>query len=246
MTNLLAGIKTADKVEEVKDVLASGKFEKVESGVYDATIKYAYLQAASTGSVGLHLEFELEGGTLMKETMYITNAQGENFYVDKKDAKKKHLLGGFVTADAIALLAAQKSIVDLKPEDRIIKLRDFDLQKDVPTTVSMLVELVDKPVRLGIIKKIKDKTTKTDEIGANGKPVYKPTGETMVLNEVDKVFHLTNNMTVPELRAGATEAEFITSWKDKWEGKTYDSSKGTKGGAGGGTTTKKSTASLFI
>jgi len=247
MTNLLSGIKTADNVEEVQDVLASNKFAKAESGIYDATIKYAYLKPASTGSIGLHLEFELDNGILMKETLYVTNAKGENFYVDKKDAKKKHLLGGYVTADSLALLGVQKELSELKSEERIIKLRDYDLQKDVPTPVNMLVELVDKPVRIGVIKIIQDKTKKSDKTDSNGKAVYVSTGETMVKNETDKVFHLTNNMTVAELRAGATEAAFIESWKEKWEGKTYDKST-TSGGSSaksGGASKPAATKSLF-
>lgn len=246
MTNLLAGIKQAGNVEEVVDVLASDKFAKVESGVYNAIIKFAYLQPSKSGALGMHTEFELENGTLMRETFYLTNSQGENFYKDKADPKKQHLLPGYIMADSISLLAVQKPISELTTEERIIKLRDFDLQKDVPTPVQMLVALLDKPVRLGILKVVEDKRKKTDQLDAKGKPVYAATGETFVKNEADKAFHLTNNMTVAELRAGATEASFIAAWKEKWEGKTFDKSTATKGNAVTPAAAKKATtASLF-
>lgn len=246
MTNLLAGIKQADKVEATVDVLASDKFAKVESGVYDAVIKFAYLKPTVNGSLGLHTEFELDTGVLMRESFYLTNTSGENFYLDKEDPKKKHLLPGYIMADSLALLGAQKPIAELNTEERIIKLRDYDLQKDVPTPVQMLVALVDKPVRLGIIKVVEDKRKKTDQLDSKGKPVYVATGETFVKNAADKVFHLTNNMTVAELRAGATEAAFIEAWKEKWEGKTYDKSTADKGNSVTPAAAKKaSTASLF-
>lgn len=249
MTNLLAGVKQAESVEEVVDVLSSNKFAKVESGIYDAVINYAYLQKTVNGSLGLNLEFELDTGTIMKETLYITNTNDENFYVDKKDAKKKHLLPGYITADSIALFAAQKPIAELSSEERIIKLRDYDLQKDVPTTVNMLVQLIGKTVRLGVIKVIEDKRAKTDKTDDKGKAIYEPTGDTIVKNETDKVFHSTSNMTVAEIRAGASEAAFIEAWREKWTGNTQDKSTGVAGkntGSAGSSSGKKATtASLF-
>lgn len=247
MTNLLGAIKRADKVEEVKDVLGGSKFAKVESGIYAGTIKYAYLKPSSTGALGMHMEVELEDGAVMQESIYLTNSQGENFYLDKQDDKKKHLLPGYITADEIALFGAQKPIAELDTEGRIIKLRDYDLQQDVPTEVPMLVDLVGKPVQLGILKIIEDKKIKTEEIGANGKPVYKATGETRTINQIDKVFHPTNNMTAAELRAGAEEPSFYDAWKEKNAGKVRDLSTGAGAGTGGkpAAKTKAATSSLF-
>ena len=243
MTNLLAGIKQADAVEEVQDFLGGSLFSPVESGVYEAVIKFAYLQPTANGSLGMHMEFELDNGSVMRESIYLTKTTGENYYVDKKDATKKHLLPGFITADAIALLGAQKPIAELSTSDKIIKLYDSEIKAEVPTTVPMLDALVGKTIKLGIIKVIEDKTAKTDKKDAKGKFIYAKVDGVRVKNETDKVFHPTNNMTVPELRAGATEAAFYESWKAKWDGKANDKSTG--GGSAAPAKDKPVVSSLF-
>lgn len=237
MTNLLAGIKQADAVEEVVDNLGGSKFAPVDSGIYTATIKYAYLKPSAAGSLGFHTELELDNGSTIRESIYLTKRTGENYYVDKNDASKKHLLPGYITADAIALLGAQKPIAELKTEDKIIKLYDSAQQAEVPTTVPMLTELLGKTIKVGIVKIIEDKQVKSDS-GAYVK------GEGVrTKNEIDKVFHATNNMTVPELRASATEAAFYESWKDRWDGKVNDKSTGT--GTASGAKAKPAVSSLF-
>lgn len=237
MTNLLSGIKQADKVEEVKDQLGGSKFAPVESGIYAATIKYAYLKPSAAGSLGFHMELELDSGSTVRESIYLTKRTGENYYVDKNDSSKKHLLPGYITADAIALLAAQKPIAELSTEDKIIKLYDAAQQGEVNTTVPMLTALLGKTIQVGIVKIIEDKQVKNNE----GKYVK---GEGVrIKNEIDKVFHPTNNMTVPELRAKATEPAFYEAWKTKWEGKVDDKSTG--GGSAAPAKAKPTTTSLF-
>lgn len=237
MTNLLAGIKQADAVEEVKDNLGGSKFSPVDSGIYEATIKYAYLKPSAGGALGMHLELELDNGSTVRESIYLTKRTGENYYVDKNDSSKKHLLPGYITADAIALLGAQKPIAELKTEEKIIKLYDASQQAEVNTPVPMLTELTDKTLKVGIVKIIEDKQAKN----ADGKYV-KVEGQ-RIKNEIDKVFHPTNHMTVPELRASATEAAFYTAWKDRWDGKVNDKSTGT--GAAASAKAKPAVSSLF-
>lgn len=237
MTNLLSGIKQADKVEEVKDQLGGSKFAPVESGIYQATIKYAYLKPSAAGSLGFHMELELDSGSTVRESIYLTKRTGENYYVDKNDASKKHLLPGYITADAIALLAAQKPIAELSTEDKIIKLYDAAQQGEVNTTVPMLTALLGKTIQVGIVKIVEDKQVKNDQ------GTYVKGEGVRIKNEIDKVFHPTNNMTVPELRASATEPAFYEAWKTKWEGKVDDKSTG--GGSTASAKAKPKTTSLF-
>lgn len=237
MTNLLSGIKQADKVEEVKDQLGGSKFAPVESGIYQATIKYAYLKPSAAGSLGFHMELELDSGSTVRESIYLTKRTGENYYVDKNDSSKKYLLPGYITADAIALLAAQKPIAELSTEDKIIKLYDAAQQGEVNTTVPMLTALLGKSIQVGIVKIIEDKQVK------NAQGTYVKGEGVRIKNEIDKVFHPTNNMTVPELRASATEPAFYEAWKTKWEGKVDDKSTG--GGSATPAKAKPATTSLF-
>lgn len=241
--NLLTGIKQADKVEEVKDNLGGGLFGVVDSGIYEATIKHAYLEKSAKGSLGLHMEFELDAGQIYKESIYLTKQTGENYYIDKQDAKKKHLLPGFITADAIALFGAQKPISELKTEEMIVKIYNFDQKANVATPVPMLKELVGKTIKLAIKKKIEDKQVKDD----SGKYVKAASGVREV-NEIDSVFHPTKNFTVAELRAQATEPAFMQAWKDKWDGKVDNRATNASDGgtsAAGGAAAKPTASSLF-
>lgn len=240
MSNLLSGITTADKVEEINDNLG-GSFGVVDSGIYEAKIKYAYLQKSAKGALGLHMEMELDGGQIYQESIYLTKQTGENYYVDKKDATKKHLLPGYITADAIALFGAQKPIAELDTEEMIVKLYDYDQKANIATPVPMLKALVGKTIQIGIIKRIKNKQVKNDQ----GTYVDDKSG-IRESNEIDKVFHPTSNFTVPELRAKAEAPAFYEAWKTKWNGKVDDKSTNDKeGGAASGATTKPSASSLF-
>lgn len=225
MTNLLSSIKSADHVEEVVDVLGGGDYSTLESGVYDATIKYAYLSESQHGAIGLHVEFETSDKQTFKESFYVTNRQKENFYVDKNDSTKKHLLPGYITAEALSLFTTQKPLSDLKTETSVIKLYDYDAKKNLPTEVDMLSSMLDKPIRIGVHKVIENKKTKND------KGEYVDTNESRELNQVNAVFHPKSNLTVSEIRSNLTEPKFHEAWSTKWTGVTYDKFKEVKGGS---------------
>ena len=86
----------------------------------------------------------------------------------------------------------------------------------------MLHELINKPLKLGIKKVIKP----SGSYDANDNWVEDPS-KTYTFNEIDKVFHPKSGLTVPEIRAKKTEAEFIKGWQDKWQGKVDDQTNGT-------------------
>ena len=97
---------------------------------------------------------------------------------------------------------------------------DFDLKKEVPTKVQVLMELDGKPITLGVIKEVVDKNTKNDA------GVYVPSGETREQNEIDKVFNTETGLTVAEILADVDEAVFKGQWAEKNTGKTRNKAKG--------------------
>lgn len=231
MTDFFANDPSQVKVEEAKDVVGKS-FSTVDSGVYDAVIKHAYLKKTVNGSTAMHMELALDDTYVSKPTIYLTSQKGDHTYQDKKDPTKRHLLPGFIVADAIALFGAQKPISELAKSTRkmTVKIRDFQLKKDVPTDVDMLHQLIGKTIKLGIIKKIEDKKVKDD----SGQYVKAGTG-TREFNEIDKVFHPTSGMTVNEVKNKASEASFIDKWKESWNGKVRDESTNPKDQSAGGT-----------
>lgn len=238
--SLLSGLTYDNDIQQEQDVLGGSKFSPVESGVYDATIKYAYLKKSKGGALGLNLGFELDSGKEYTETLYVTSGDSKgnkNFYVNQQGEKR--FLPGFVNADAISLFAAQKPLGEMDTEPKVVKIYDFELGKEKPEEVPMITAFIGKQVKLAIKQKLEDKRIKAD----NGE--YVPSGETRTTNEIDKVFHPTNGMTVPEIRAKAESAEFIESWKKKWDGKVQDTSTAKKAEQSGSTGKPASASSLF-
>ena len=211
--SFLSNLAYATDIQEEKDYVSSG-VSVPESGVYDAPIKYAYLSQAQSGAGAVNFEFDMNGITY-RETMYVTNRNGQNFYVDKKDGSKKYL-PAYLNADAIALFASGKPLSELKEQPKVINLYNFDQKKEVPTEVPMLTELLGKQVKLGLIKEKSFKQTKD----ASGN--YVDTDEVRESAVINKVFSAKDGRTVNEVRAEQTEAEFITKWTEKWEGKVND------------------------
>ena len=85
-------------------------------------------------------------------------------------------------------------------------------------------ELQGQEVSLGVIKSLVDKKDKVED--ANGKVTYVPNGETREENEITKVFSPDDGRTVTEMIAEADEAEFITEWKEAYDGVVINKAKG--------------------
>lgn len=198
----------------------------LESGLYPATIKLAYIIKSSGGATGIVLNAETEQGRKIAETVYISSgtAKGcKNYY--EKDGQK-HYLPGFLIMQSIALLAAGKELADLDTEQKVAKIYDFDAKAETPQKVEMIMDLINKPILLGVIKQTVDKNVK------DGNGQYVPSGETRDVNTIDKAFRAADRMTTAEIRAQAEKAEFVDTWAKKWTGIVQDRSTKTAGVAG--------------
>jgi hypothetical protein len=220
--SLLKTLKTDESIKgEERDSV--GGFGVVDSGLYAAKIALAYVTKSAGGAIGLVTSFKTEDKKELRQTFWMTNKQGQNFY--EKDGQKNYL-PGFNQANALALLTLGTEIADIETEEKVVNVYSAEARAEVPTKVQMLVDLLDKEVILGVQRQIVDKTAKDD------KGVYQPTGDTREENEVDKIFRAKDKMTVAEIRAGAAEAKFIEQWAEKFTGKTRDRT--TKGGGTAG------------
>lgn len=220
--NMLANLKTDSTIEEEKDVIGGG-YKPLESGLYTFTINTAYLGESKNGAMSLSIEASAENGQSLRQTIYITNRNKENFYKNKEG--KKSYLPGFNIANSICLLSVGKEISELEPEEKVIKLYDYTAKSEVPTKVPMLVELVGQEIKLGILKQIVDKNVQ------DGNGNYVPSGETREENDIDKVFRASDNMTVAEIKAQASEAVFFSTWETKNTGVTRNKAKGVAAGS---------------
>lgn len=215
-----------------------------DGGAYLVTILAAYAGKSKSGAGSMNFEVQDEKGRKFKFTEWVTSgdAKGNKPYYEK-DGKKSYL-PGFNNVNAISMFATGKELNALSFETKILKLRDFDLKKDVPTEVPMAVELVGKQFILGLEK---HEVNKTIKVGNEYKPVAKagqPTvPETKFENQVGKIFYATNQCTIAELREAKQKgvpavAEFYGKWVEANTGKVVNKVK-TDGlvpapGAGGG------------
>lgn len=219
----LSNLKSNPAVETESDNLGGGS-RNVESGLYDMTVEVAYIGTSAGGATSLNLQLKGDDGSEVSQTLWVAsgNAKGnKTTYKDKEG--KEHNLPDFNHANALCLLSIGKELGDLDTEEKVIKLFDFDARKELPKAVPMVTELLGARIKAGIIKQIVDKNAKNDA------GVYVPTGEVREENVIDKMFREKDGLTVAEIRAKSTEAEFCTKWKEKWTGVTRDRSTPTAG-----------------
>ena len=206
MTNPFANV-SADGLEEAQDVLGGGKFNVPKTGLHTAIIKAAYSTKSSGGATAMNFIFNLEDGTVFRETIYVTNKQGEIHYLSKDGKNKKIPLPGYTTANDIAMLSTGHDLTSQNFEEKVISLYDYDAKKEVPTKVLMATEMLDKTVTLGLRKSIEDKTVKQGND-------WVPNGQTFEKATINKVFHKDSGRTLREFLDGEAEGKFIKDWEE--------------------------------
>lgn len=208
---------TTDNIEKAEDRVG-GSAPKLSSGIYDATVKIAYVgdsQRSDAKSVNLHLDIN---GTEVREQVWVTNGQGQNFYV-AKDGSGKHMpLPGFTMINDLCLLTTEQELSAQDTEEKVVKLWNREERAEKNTRVPCLTELHGKSVKVALLRKIVNKRVRTD----SGE--YKPTSETVTLNTVDKFLYSDDGRTVLEIQNGVKTAEFAEAWMTRNDGKDRDES----------------------
>lgn len=230
--NMLASLTTSADIAEEKDTLGGGR-QLFDSGIYKFTVALAYVKAADSGALGLHLQFKTEDGRELRQSVYLTSGKekGLKNYYEKEG--QKHYLPGFNIGNSLALLTTGKEISQLETEDKVFNLYDFNAKAEVPTKVAALTDIMGKEIYGAVLLQKVDKNVKDN----SGK--YVPSGETREENEIDKFFCAVeefDKLTSAEIkakRAGQTiEKPFYDAWSEKNAGQVRD--KSTKGGGTAG------------
>lgn len=241
--NMLASLASDDTIAQETDSVGGNRV--LESGLYPMTVTMAYTTKSAGGAIGLVLTLATESKQEVRQTLWVTSgtAKGAKPYYEKDG--EKHFLPGYLHANALCLLTVGKEISAMDTETKVVKVYSPEAKAEVPTKVDCLVELLNKPILVGLLKQTVDKTAK-DATGA-----YVATGETRDENEIDKMFRASDRMTTSEIRAQATEATFADTWTTKWAGKTRNKAKGVSANSGtfgapkAAAGTKKPSSSLF-
>jgi len=210
--SLFANLKT-DGLEESQDRI--GGFGAIESDIVTGVVKAFYAGKSTGGAHSITAVVTLEGGKEYRETVYITNKKGENFFLNKNDTSKKVPLPGFTIADDFCLATTGLPLADQVFEEKVLNIYDYDARKELPKGVQVAMEVVGKTISLGVLKELHNKNEKKGD-------EYVATAETVERNAIDKVFHTESKKTIVELKNGAEEAQFWDKWLETNKGKTRD------------------------
>lgn len=212
MSNLFGGLTSAG-LEETQDRV--GGFQPFDTDIHLATIKAFYAGQSEKGARNVTILADI-GGKEYRETVYVTNRKGENFFLNRDDKTKKVPLPGFVVIEDICLVTVEKPLEEVGFEDKIMNVYDSEAKKEVPKSVPMATEMLGKQVYLGIVRNLENKSQSD---GAGG---YTPIADTRETNTIEKVFHHPSKITVVEARNGQTEPQFFDAWEQRNKGVTRD------------------------
>lgn len=267
MTNIFSSSKPAAKREVEDDFIGGGG--AVDTDIYPATIKYAYIGKASKSDArNVTISVTLPGGKEVVESIWMTNRNGDVTYKDKKTGDLKNL-PGYNQINALCMLLAAKEVGDMTVEEKTLSLYDYDAKKEVPQAVDCFVDLHGEELNVAVQRQTVDKTKLNDSTGD-----YDPTGETRDVNVFVKFFPKAGLVTLSEIEHFISslggdfndvmgdgdldkaiakmedDGAYATTWLDKNRGETWDRSTGKsegksfKGGSSGGGDKAKS-KSLF-
>lgn len=203
---MLANLKKDTTIAGDSDVLGGAR----QTDAYLMAVESAYFVESQSGSVGIAFGFKDASNKAFNQTIYMTSgtAKGKLPYYVKEDGSKVYL-PGYIVASAIVELALGKDLSEVETETKVVKLKDKNTKKEVPTEVPFITELVGKQFYLGIYKVIEDH--------------YKNAGETQEKNEISKVFDGETKQTTTE-KAANEPAAFFDKWVAKHKGKVNDKS----------------------
>lgn len=203
---------TTDGLESAEDRV--GGYAPIDSDIYNATIKAMYAGQSEGGAHNVTLITDINGRE-NRETIYVTNKKGENFFLNKNDKTKKVPLPGFTMIDDICLIATGAPLSEQATEKKMVNVYDKDAGREIPKEVDMLVDCLGKPVTLAILRQLENKSKLE-----NGS--YVDTAETREINVIEKAFDPESRMTVVEARNEASEPGFYDTWLAKNQGVIRD------------------------
>ena len=204
---------TTTGLEEAEDRL--GGFQPHETDIYLSKIKAAYAGKTDKGALNVTVILETSHGEY-RETVYVTNKDGQNYFLNKNDNTKKVPLPGFTIIDDLCLVTTNKPLSAQTMEEKVMNIYDPEQKKEIPKSVQMLTELTGKSVYVAITKNLENKQEK------NSAGNYVPVADTRETNNINKIFHDPTKLTVVEAKNQNTEPVFYDSWLKRHKGNTLD------------------------
>lgn len=202
-------LKIDDGVEQNEDFLPGGNFT-LDTGMYPMVVDMAFIGESKKGAASITVHFKEVGGKRThRETFYVTSgkALGRKNTYEKNGVK--HLLPGMEAMNQLAFITTGKKLPELSPEEKTIKLWNFDERKELPTKVPALTQMIGETVLVAITKCAENKRTKVGD-------KYIDTNDRREFNEVGKFLH-EDRFSVAEKIAGEKETGYYTRWTGSFD-----------------------------
>lgn len=211
-----------DSTAAVEADVLGGRRPLLSSDVYDCIIKLAYIvKSNSSKAVGVKLVLD-HNGSEVSDTFWFLNSKGE--YKTVKDGVEKFVYG-YQQMESVCLLSIGQNFqkVEAAQETRTIKVYNFEQKQEVNTDVQMLMPLVGKAIKAGILERKENKTKKNDQTG-----LYENLTDSRQFNTAVRFFRPRDSLTVAEILAKVTEPKFYKTWLQANQGKLDDKYKEVK------------------
>lgn len=200
----------AEVIEGDKKPELKSKFGPLPTGIYDATVKYAYMDTSASGTRFIQVVLDVEGRTINLDKLWIAYKDTNKPY--KVVNGKEVTIPGMQVFNSLAYIVKQITGRLLKMEQKIIMKYDFRLGKEIPVEVPCFTELTNAKVKVGLREFHRHKKQLIDG-------EYKPTTEIKIENTLDK-FYSPEGKTAQEM-VGNLPAEFGEKWLAAYKGKPF-------------------------
>jgi hypothetical protein len=230
---IMIDLSLAKGVKMDEDSLGGGSFVW-ESDIYDCVVDMAYLSESKGGATFLNLTL-LNGKKKLKESFCIISGEEKGkktFYIGKDGVS--HPLPGWTQAYNLCMTSSGETLTDIanNGQTKTINIYNFDKRKELPTeTDHVLVDLIGKSVKAGVIKQLVNKRVKQGN-------VWVDTADSKEENTISQFFHAETGLTVAEASKDIKEASFINKWLSTNKDKTRDK-RSIKTGTGASTAADK-------
>lgn len=214
----LFGNLSTEGLEKTEDRVGGGNAWLRDTDIITFTIKAMYAGKSSSSNAQSVTFIGVDAdGKEYRETFWITNGKGENFFMakdkDGKETGKRNPLPGFSIVNDICMIATDKPLSEQTDEEKVVKVWDADAKGEVPKGVPMLVETLGKQVSLAIYRVKENKQAK----GSDGK--YAAIAEEREVNITEKALF-------PQFKCTVREAEVALENGGKVEGDTIVTASG--------------------
>ena len=216
-----------DSVRSVMGILSTD--------IYEATVKEAYIDEKESGAMFFNATFSTSTGKLVAlRECFQSGDKAKNpnatYYTDKDGVE--HDMPGYAVSNEVLVAIMGEDVLndndeirdlydlheDGDVERKAIPIYDFNAKKKVPTQVPVVVPLVGKKIRIGVLDAFVDIPAKRPD----GTIDYNtPSGKSKRINQIDCFFNAETGQTYSEF-SSSVDAEFYKEWSDKSKGKVYD------------------------